>query len=261
MMVTISNTRYTARIARNETDLALAQGLRFTAFMDRTKSAGDETETGALDRDSFDDICTHFLIEDEALRRLVGCFRILPLKSGTALSQSYSAQFYDLSALAVFGAPMVELGRFCMHPDVHDPDILRVAWGALTRFVDAQGIKMLFGCSSFTGIDPRRYADGFALLAARHLAPAHWQPESRAPEHIRFADMPRGNTAKGLGALPPLLRTYLLMGGWVSDHAVVDRQMDTLHVFTGLEIDAIPETRKRLLRMTAERLDAPVVAR
>ncbi len=40
--------------------------------------------------------------------------------------------------------------------------------------------------------------------------------------------------------MPPLLRTYLMMGGWVSDHAVVDRQMNTLHVFTGLEIGAIP---------------------
>lgn len=261
MTMTLLKNRYTARIARNETDLALAQGLRFRAFRDQAKRSGDEAETDALDRDSFDDICTHFLIEDDALRRLVGCFRILPLESGTALSQSYSAQFYDLSALATFGAPLVELGRFCMHPDVHDPDILRVAWGALTRFVDAQGIKMLFGCSSFTGTDPRRYADGFALLAARHLAPAQWQPESRAPEHIRFADMPRGNAAKGLGALPPLLRSYLVMGGWVSDHAVVDRHMDTLHVFTGLEIDAIPETRKRLLRMTAQRLDALVMAR
>jgi len=38
------------------------------------------------------------------------------------------------------------------------------------------------------------------------------------------------------------------MGGWVSDHAVVDRQLKTLHVFTGLSIDAIPEARKRLLR-------------
>ena len=51
--------------------------------------------------------------------------------------------------------------------------------------------------------------------------------------------------------MPPLLRTYLLMGGWVSDHAVVDRQMNTLHVFTGLEIGAIPPARKRLLRAVA----------
>ena len=51
--------------------------------------------------------------------------------------------------------------------------------------------------------------------------------------------------------LPPLLRTYLLMGGWVSDHAVVDDQLGTLHVFTGLEIAAIPPARQRLLRGVA----------
>jgi putative hemolysin len=48
--------------------------------------------------------------------------------------------------------------------------------------------------------------------------------------------------------MPPLLRSYLMMGGWVSDHAVVDRDLNTLHVFTGLEIRAIPEDRARLLR-------------
>ena len=52
--------------------------------------------------------------------------------------------------------------------------------------------------------------------------------------------------------MPPLLRTYLSMGGWVSDHAVVDRQMNTLHVFTGVEISAIPPARKRLLRAVAQ---------
>jgi L-ornithine Nalpha-acyltransferase len=52
--------------------------------------------------------------------------------------------------------------------------------------------------------------------------------------------------------MPPLLRSYLAMGGWVSDHAVVDRDLNTLHVFTGLEIRAIPEARaRRLLRAVA----------
>ena len=35
--------------------------------------------------------------------------------------------------------------------------------------------------------------------------------------------------------MPPLLRAYLLMG-WVSDHAVIDNKLNTLHVFTGLEV-------------------------
>ena len=48
--------------------------------------------------------------------------------------------------------------------------------------------------------------------------------------------------------MPPLLRTYLLMGGWASDHAVVDRQLNTMHVFKGVEVGAISAARKRLLR-------------
>jgi putative hemolysin len=48
-----------------------------------------------------------------------------------------------------------------------------------------------------------------------------------------------------------LLRSYLSMGGWVSDHAVVDRNLNTLHVFTGLEIRSIPPARARILRAIA----------
>jgi len=48
-----------------------------------------------------------------------------------------------------------------------------------------------------------------------------------------------------------LLRSYLAMGGWVSDHAVIDAQMDTLHVLTAVEIATIPPARARILRMIA----------
>jgi putative hemolysin len=54
-----------------------------------------------------------------------------------------------------------------------------------------------------------------------------------------------------LVALPPLLRTYLAMGGWVSDHAVVDRQLNTLHVFTCVEVDKVPAARAASLRAVA----------
>jgi len=34
----------------------------------------------------------------------------------------------------------------------------------------------------------------------------------------------------------------------VSDHAVFDRDLETMHVFTAVDINAIPQARKRLLR-------------
>ncbi len=238
--VLLNKGRYRARLAQSERDVAAAQSLRTLAFA-----------TEQTDADAFDAVCSHVLVEDmQAGGQLVCCFRMLTMGSGSEIAHSYSAQFYDLSSLEGFGGRMVEMGRFCIHPDWTDPDILRVAWGAMTAFVDQNRIEMLFGCSSFAGIETEQYLDSFAMLKHRHLAPKRWLPRVKAPDVFRFAARLRRmpDAKQAMLRMPPLLRTYLLMGGWVSDHAVVDRHMNTLHVFTGLEIGAIPPARKRLLR-------------
>jgi len=145
-------------------------------------------------------------------------------------------------------------GRFCLHPEVHDPDLLRLAWGAMTRHVDATGAQMLFGCSSFHGADAEAHVEALALLKERHLGPRRWLPRVKAPRVFRFARrlrLRKPDLRLAMSRMPPLLRSYLAMGGWVSDHAVVDPDLDTLHVFTGLEIRAIPPARARLLRAVA----------
>ena len=238
--------RYTTRLASTSADIRAAQRLRFVAFRQGEDAPG-------LDCDEFDDICSHILVEEAATGRLVCCFRMLPLNDGGEIERSYSAQFYELSALQAFQGKMVEMGRFCIHPELRDPDILRVAWGAMTRYVDDNDVEMLFGCSSFKGTDAEVYADAFAMLKDRHLAPRRWLPRVKAPSVFRFAQklrLRKPDAKRAMLGMPPLLRTYLLMGGWVSDHAVVDPHMNTLHVFTGLEISAIPPSRKRLLRAT-----------
>ena len=237
-MIAFNKGRYTAHTATTASDLIAAQELRAQCF-----------GTNGRDSDPFDPLCTHILIHRKSDNMLVCCFRMLTL-SGTEIEKSYSAQYYNLKALESFEGRMVEMGRFCVHPDVTDPDVLRVAWGAMTTYVDQNDVKMLFGCSSFAGTETEDYLDAFAMLKHRHLAPKRWLPRVKAPNVFKFAARlrRRPDPKKAMMRMPPLLKTYLLMGGWVSDHAVVDRQMNTLHVFTGLEIGAIPATRKRLLR-------------
>lgn len=241
-MPLLTRGRYSARVSETAEDVAQAQALRTRAF-----------GTVTPDNDGFDDICTHVLIHDLRSGDLVCTFRMLTLNGGSELDQSYSAQFYGLNGLRGFKGRMVEMGRFCVHPDWTDPDILRVAWGAMTAYVDENNIEMLFGCSSFAGTETEDYLDAFAMLKHRHLAPKRWLPRVKAPHVFNFAARLRRkpDAKKAMLRMPPLLRTYLIMGGWVSDHAVVDRQMNTLHVFTGLEIGAIPPARKRLLRTVA----------
>lgn len=234
--------KYHAALAAGPGDLAQAQALRGLCF-----------GLQGPDCDVFDKTCLHVMVRDLRSGTLVCCFRLLLLEHGGELDRCYSAQYYGLSALADFQGRMVEVGRFCIHPDWSDPDILRVAWGAMTRLVDDQRVEMLFGCSSFAGTETDTYLDAFAMLKARHLAPKRWLPRVKAPEIFRYAARLRRkpDAKKAMLKMPPLLRTYLMMGGWVSDHAVVDRQMNTLHVFTGLEIGAIPPARKKLLRAVA----------
>lgn len=234
--------RLRARRAGSAHDLQQLMALRGLCFR------GDPA---LPDGDGFDALCDHLLIEDIDSGAVVGGCRLRAYQGGAVLN-SYSAQFYDLSRLCGFGAPMLELGRFCLHPDWHDADILRLAWGAITRRVDDGGVGLLFGCSSFAGCDSAPYADAFSLLRDGHGAPKSWHPGVKAGEVVRFADLPAGfQRLRALRALPALLRTYLSMGGWVSDHAVVDRAMGTLHVFTGLEIGRVPAGRARLLRAVA----------
>ncbi|WP_147105686.1 GNAT family N-acetyltransferase [Tateyamaria sp. syn59] len=240
-MIGLKKGRYCARQARTERDVAAAQALRARCF-------GLPT-----DADDFDDRCTHILIYRVVDDALVCCFRMMPL-TGATITHSYSAQYYELSALEAYDGKMVEMGRFCIDPKAADPDILRVAWGAMTSYVDEAGVELLFGCSSFAGTETAEYLDAFAMLKARHLAPKRWLPRVKAPKVFKYAARLRRkpDAKKAMLRMPPLLRTYLMMGGWVSDHAVVDDQMNTLHVFTGVEIGSIPPARKRLLRAVVQ---------
>ena len=244
-MQPFSRGAYRARLAASAADQARALALRHLVFR-QMRGLGGKT-----DADRFDPLCQHVLVEEAASGALVACFRSLTLADGRALGQSYSGQVYDLSPLQGMAGPRIEMGRFCLAPDRHDPDILRLAWGAVTRLVDAAGAALLLGCTSFSGADPQRHAAALALLHSAHIGPTALRP-LRKPGLKQVTLSGQGADARaGLAALPPLLRTYLGMGGWVSDHAVIDRDLDTLHVFTAVEIAKIPPARARALRAIA----------
>lgn len=246
--------RYVARLAETPEDVRAAQRLRHKVFIESRPGArrgGDGAVAQDIDSDGFDPSCDHVLIEVRKTGELACVYRLLPLKSGAEISQTYSAQFYELSALNAFPGPIVEMGRFCVHPDHRNGDVLRVAWAAMTNYVDERGFELLVGCSSFEGNDAQQYADTFALLKERHLAPSRWLPRPKAKKIFRYAKLlklKRPDPRKAMRMMPPLLRGYLSLGGWVSDHAVIDPDLNTLHVFTGLEVKRVPSHRARLLR-------------
>jgi putative hemolysin len=239
--------RYAARRAAGAADVARALALRAARF--RAGAAADAD----ADADAYDAAARHILVEETATGRLVACCRLTAFRDGSELGRAYAAQFYGLDGLARRRGPMLEVGRFCVAAGEGDPAALRLAWGALAREAAAEEAELLFGCSSFAGVEVEPYAEVFALLGARHLGPPRWRPRATAPVVFRFAQAPRRppDEKAALRAMPPLLRAYLAMGGWVSDHAVVDRDLGTLHVFTALEVRRVPAARLRALGVAA----------
>ncbi|MEM8569907.1 MAG: GNAT family N-acyltransferase [Pseudomonadota bacterium] len=240
--------KYRVRFAETQLDLNRAQVLRSLVFKQKLNLR--EAVGGPPDADDYDACARHVLIEDLRTGDLVCCCRINVLEDGSQILGSYSAGFYDLRKFQAYQGRMLELGRFCIAPEAKDPDVLRLAWGFLVDLVESENVELLFGCSSFKGIDTGDYEDAFALLKERYLAPRCWLPCVKAPSVFRFEmKLKRGtlNLRAAMQRMPPLLRTYLMMGGWVSDHAVIDRDLQTLHVFTGLETRLVSGNRRRQL--------------
>ena len=233
--------QYRARFASSQSEISAAQALRYQCF---NLSNKDE-----LDVDEFDALCQHVLIENLETEKLICCYRILKFDSGKNISTSYSSQFYDLKVIENFTEPMIEVGRFCIDPEENDPSVVLTAWAALAQIVVHNQTELLFGCSSFEGIEKEKYFDSFALLRDRYMAPDHWRPKIKAAQVFCYSKdlIYKVDKKKALLNMPPLLKTYLSMGAWVSDHAVVDLNMKTLHLFTGMEISKIPKSRKKFL--------------
>ena len=237
--------RYCARFALSKDDLLAAQELRYRCF--------NLSNDKGLDVDEFDSICRHVLVENLENGKLICCYRIMSFPDGKDITRSYSSRFYDLGSIENFPKPMIEVGRFCIDPVTTDHEVVLAAWAALTQLVDENGIEFLFGCSSFEGIDKEKYLHCFAFLREKHIAPEHWLPKVKAAQVLSYseANCRKVNKKKALFNMPPLLKSYLSMGAWVSDHAVIDYNMKTLHLFTGLEVSKIPRRRKQFLRNLA----------
>lgn len=231
-----------ARLADGKADMARVMAFRRASF---PRHAGAE-------EDAQDPLSAHVMVLSSD-STLLAYFRVMLFGWGAGLAQGYAGRFYDVGPLSGYAKPIAEMGRFCVAPGGVHPDALRLAWGAMTRIVDEGQAGLLVGCTSFRGAGWEKHRAGLALLAAEFVGAADHLPGRKAAEVVDYPALagPVVDRRASLAGLPPLLRTYLAMGGWVSDHAVVDRELDTLHVFTCVEVDRVPAARAASLRAVA----------
>ncbi len=236
------------RLAVNQDELDAVQALRYRVFYDEMGAKADaETLASKRDRDEFDAIADHLLVVDhdlgEGAASVVGTYRLIREEAAVKYGRFYSESEYDISALKAFAGRKLELGRSCTDAAYRNRAVLQLLWRGIAAYVFHYGIDLMFGCASLNGTDPDALATELTYLAAHHMAPPAIRPRALPGRYVemRRADPAAVNPKQALLALPPLIKGYLRLGGFVGDGAVIDDQFNTTDISVVVQTDLVTD--------------------
>jgi len=235
-----------ARLARDEDDILAAQALRYRVFYDEMKARPDaETARLRRDVDPFDSVCEHLLVCDtdrgQGADAIIATYRLLRGENARKYGRFYSAGEYDIAPLMAISGEVLELGRSCVDADYRGRPTMQLLWAAIAQFVFHHDISLMFGCASLHGVEPEKLALPLSYLHHFHLAPPEMRPVALPELYVGMDFLPADeiNKKAALTALPPLLKGYLRLGGFVGDGAVVDHQFNTTDVCIVVKTDLV----------------------
>jgi len=241
------------RLAEDEGDIDAAQALRYRVFYEEM-SARPTQEVAARrrDADEFDAVCDHLLVVDrrkerDAARGVVGTYRVLRRGPAEAFGRFYSASEYDISPIVAHGGEILELGRSCVDSDYRTGATMQLLWQAIAGYVFRYDIEVMFGCASLPGTDPDSLALPLSYLYHYHLAPPALRARALIERYVPMTRLPVDgvNTKAALASLPPLIKGYLRLGGFVGDGAVIDEQFNTTDVCIIVKTELVTEKYSR----------------
>jgi putative hemolysin len=240
------------RLATTAAEIDAAQALRFKVFYDELGAKPDaNTLASQRDHDRFDPIADHLLVIDHDIaddaRGVVGTYRLIRQAAAAKIGRFYSADEYDLTVLDQFSGGLLELGRSCVDQAYRSRAVMQLLWRGIAAYVFQHGIELMFGCASLQGTDPDAVAADLTYLYTHHLAP---EPIRLRAVPSRYVDMRRLDPAlieprRVLAGLPPLIKGYLRLGGFVGDGAVIDWQFNTTDIAVLVKTDLVTEKYHR----------------
>ena len=242
------------RLAETERDRRAAERLRYRVFVEELGGDGPLVDhAGRFERDRFDPHFDHLILVDtrrdaEALDHVVGVYRLMPGERAAEIGGFYSEAEYDLSPLLASGRKLLELGRSCVHPEYRGGLSLMRLWQGLGDYVHRTGAEILFGVASFHGTDIEALAMPLSHLHHKHLAPPELRGRAQ-PEVFQRMDLvpeDRIDRIAAVRAVPPLIKSYLRLGGYVGEGAFIDRVFNTTDVC--LVLDTVHLSARDLAR-------------
>jgi putative hemolysin len=236
------------RVAETPAEIDAAQALRFHIFYEEMGAHPDAAALAARrDADEYDAVADHLLVVDHALgegpEAVVGTYRLIRQEAAARIGHFYSSAEYDISPLLALPGRVLELGRSCVHANYRTRGTLQLLWRGIAAYVFRHRIDLMFGCASLPGTDLDALAPALSYLRAHHLAPPALCPRAVPGRYVPMDRMdPAALDARAVvNDLPPLIKGYLRLGGFVGDGAVIDAQFNTTDVCVVVKTDLVTD--------------------
>jgi L-ornithine Nalpha-acyltransferase len=236
------------RIATTEAEVDAAQALRWRIFYEEMGAQPSAAAASVRrDVDAFDAVADHLLVVDHAIgpgpEGVVGTYRLIQQDAAEQIGRFYSDEEYDLAPLDLFAGKLLELGRSCVAAEYRGRAVMQLLWRGIAAYIFRHQIDLMFGCASLPSTNPDDFAAELTYLYYNHLAPPALRPRALPDRHIEMRRMdPDDVDAKRAQAnLPPLIKGYLRLGGFVGDGAVIDHQFNTTDVAIVVKTDLVTD--------------------
>jgi putative hemolysin len=240
------------RIATEADEIDAVQALRYRVFYGEMGAQADAmTERDRRDRDAYDAVADHLLVVDHSIgsgpEGVVGTYRLIRREAAAKLGQFYSADEYDISMIQQFPGGLLELGRSCVDARYRNRAVMQLLWRGIAAYVFYHHIDLMFGCASLHGTDTDALSAELTYLYYYHLAPPALRPRALPHRYIEMRQLDRDeiDPKRVLTSLPPLIKGYLRLGGFVGDGAVIDAQFNTTDVAVVVKTDMVTESYYR----------------
>jgi putative hemolysin len=239
---------FEVRLAQTAAEIDAAQALRYRIFYEEMGAhATPEMARLGRDFDDYDQVCDHLLVLDrrrgEGPEGIVGTYRLIRRETAEKLGRFYSAAEFDIQPMMDVPGEVLELGRSCIASDARNTATMQMLWRGIALYAYHYNIKFMFGCPSMPGTDPAAHAEAMSYLYHHHLAPPEIRVRALPSRYVKMDRLAAGSyePRKALKRVPPLIKGYLRLGGFVGDGAVIDEQFHSTDVFMIVKTELVTE--------------------
>jgi putative hemolysin len=193
-----------------------------------------------IDKDKFDDYCTHLVVMDKDTRQAVGAYRLLLGSIARKNVGFYSEGEFDLRNIKKnCKGQILEMGRACVDNYYRRFPIINLMWKEIISFIAKNKVKYVFGCASINDPNPDKIGKVLLYFRKHHFAPSEFMAyplEGKGyPYNIQHDCLKTEGEKEIIRFIPSLVHGYLRMGAYVCSEPVWDKEFNTADFFMLLE--------------------------